>query len=105
MMKQQRDSKSELRAAGAMREIENAKRSIQIGPTGIIMRVTLVLVFMYLIMASYLMLGIAGPILISVLFLISFFVPYFYQALNNRLKERRAQKVDRRLGGESPYAG
>lgn len=104
-MKQQRDTNGELMAAGAMREIENAKRSIQIGPTGIIMRVTLVLVFMYLIMVSYLMLGIAGPVLISVLFLISFFAPYFYQALSNRLQKRRAQKVDRGLGGESPYAG
>ena len=103
-MKQQSDPKGELRAADTMREIENAKRSIQTGTSSILMRVTLALIFMYLIMISYLMLGIAGPALISVLFLISFFTPYLYQTLANLLEKRRAGKEDHGVGGESPHA-
>ena len=76
-MKQQWDSTGELRAAFTMRMLENAKSSVQTRTTGsLFMRVTLVVIFMYLIFISYLMLGIAGPVFTSTLFLVALFTPY-----------------------------
>ena len=104
-MHQNHDSKGELRAAFAMRELENAKRSLQAGSIGIFMRVTLAIIFMYLIVVSYLMLGITGPVFVSILFLAAFFTPYLYQALKNLLDKRKAEEEDRISGSELPEEG
>jgi len=106
-MKQQRDFKGEQRAADTMRELEKAKRTIQInsGSTSVFMRVALVVIFMYLIVISYVVLGTTGPVFISILFLVAFFVPYFYQALTDLLKKHRLQKEGPNLNQKSPHAG
>jgi len=106
-MKQQCDSKGQVRAANTMRELEKAKRTIQTssGSTSVFMRVALTVTFMYLIVISYVVLGITGSVFISVLFLVAFFVPYFYQALSDLLKKHRLQKKNISLDRKSPHAG
>jgi predicted PurR-regulated permease PerM len=106
-MKQQCDSQGQARAANTMRELEKAKRTIQTssGSTSVFMRVALTVTFMYLIVISYVVLGITGPVFISVLFLVAFFVPYFYQALSDLLKKHRLQKKNISLDRKSPHAG
>jgi len=101
-MTQQPDYKGELRAAYTMRELEHAKRSFHTGVTGLFIRVTLAIIFMYLTVTSYLVLGIAGPMFISVLFLVALFVPYFYQTLIKRLERPRAAQGNRIPGQEAP---
>ena len=58
-MTQKPDTNGELRAAFAPRLLDNAKRTVhpQSGPIGVFMRVTLALIFMYLIVVSYMMFG------------------------------------------------
>ena len=106
-MTQQRDSNSELRAAFTMRLLENAKRSVQpeSGPIGVFMRVTLAVIFMYLIVISYMMFGTIGPVFISILSLVAHFVPYLYRALEGLLERRRSQKESHIVGQQSPQQG
>ncbi len=75
-MTQQLDSNGELRAAYTMRELEKAKSSFPTGTTGVFIRVTLAVIFMYLTVISYLMLGIAGPVFVSILFLAAFLITW-----------------------------
>lgn len=100
-MTQQSNPKSELRVASAMREINKAQRSIPTGRIGVFMRVTLAIVFMYLIVVSYETLGVAGPVFVSVLCLVSFFIPVLYQVTVNYLDQRRAQAETPGLGEET----
>ena len=93
-MKQQRDSKGELRAAFLMRDIDNAKRICHTRPSGPFVRVALGIIFMYLVLISYMMLGAIGPVFISVLALVAFFVPHLYQVAKNRLQRRTRQKAN-----------
>jgi len=108
-MTQQRDSKGELRAAFAMREIERAKHSCYAGTGtgtgGVLARVALALIFMYLIVLSYLMLGAIGPVFVSVLSLVAYFVPYLYQAIKGLLARQRIRKEDPKFGQETPQEG
>ena len=104
-MKPQYDSKDQLRATYTMRALENAQRSIHTGTIGVFIQVTLALIFMYLLVISYLMLGIAGPVFISVLFLVALLVPYFYYILKIWLEKRRVQKKELGLGEKSPQQG
>ncbi len=104
-MTHQQDYKGDLRSAFTMREIENAQRSVHTGIEGLFVRAALSAIFMYLIFISYLMLGIAGPVFISVLFLVALFVPYFYQAVKDLLKRWGMQKQKHVLGRESPQQG
>lgn len=106
-MHQKPKSSGALRAAFTMRELENAKRSsrIQTGTVGVLMRVTLAIIFIYLIGISYMTLGITGPVIVSVLFLVAFFVPFFYQVLLDLLETRRMRRTDRMFGQESVREG
>ena len=104
-MTQQRDSKREMRVANTMHELGIAKRSFQTRSIVALIKMTVAVVYMYLIYLSYLMLGITGPVFISVLFIVALFVPYFYQVLKGRLEKRSAQKVGRSLGQESRQQG
>jgi len=104
-MKQQQDSKGELRAAFALRGLEKAKRSCQTSTSGTFIRVALGVVFMYLIFVSHLMLGAVGPVLISAMFLLAFFVPHLYQTAQSLLVRRRLRKERRLSGQESPQEG
>lgn len=105
-MKQQRDSKGELRAAYTMHFLENAKRETHTdsGLASVVVRVTLAIIFMYLLVISYQMLGVTGPVFVSVMFVVSFFIPILYRAFAAKRQERAARKVARALGRETPHA-
>lgn len=100
-MTQQTDPKGELRAASTMRELEKAQRSISTGPIGVFMRVTLAIIFMYLIFISHQMFGVTGPVFISVLFLVAVFVPVIYQAAKSFLDQRRVKTEERDCGEQA----
>jgi hypothetical protein len=104
-MTQQLDSKREMRVANTMHEIGITKRSFQTRAIVAFIKMTLACVYMYLIVISYLMLGIAGPVFISILFLVALFVPYFYRVLMDRLEKRSAQKENLNLGREFRQEG
>jgi len=78
-MPQQQDTKSELRAAYTKRGLKNAKYCFPTGSIGMFMRVTLAVIYMYLIVISYLLMGSMGLVLVSTLFLIALFSPIIYQ--------------------------
>ncbi len=98
-MAQQYDYKDEMRAVHLARELKKAKRSIPMGSMGVFMRVTLAIIFMYLIVVSYSMLGITGPVLVSILFLVAFFIPVLYHTVKALMDQRRAQ-TERISSGE-----
>ena len=89
-MTQQQNSKSELRAALTMRELRNAKRSLPSGSTGIFIQVTLALIFMYLLVIAYMMMGIAGAVLVSIMFLVAVFIPVLYQLAKHLWRQHKA---------------
>jgi len=102
-MSQQNDSKDETQATHAMRLFAQAKRHTQFedGAIGVFMRATLAILYMYLIVVSYLMFGIAGPVFIGILFLTALFTPHLYTALRNLTEKRKAQKTSPVLNTES----
>jgi hypothetical protein len=106
-MAQQHDSKGELRAAFLMRMIDAAqhRRQFEASPAGLFLRVTLAITFMYLILVSFMMFGVVGPIFVSVLALVAYFVPHLYRAVINVLERRKARKEHRIEGHGSPQRG
>ena len=102
-MTKQSDSNGELRAAHTLRLFEKGKRSLQLheGATGVFMRVTLAVLFLHLVVVSYLMLGILGPVFISILFLLALFIPYFYGLVQGWAERRKERKEGRVLATES----
>ena len=86
-MTTQHDSKAAQRAAATMSELEKAKRSLRPNAASTLMWVALAVVYMYLIVLSYMLLDVAGPVFISVLFLVSFFIPHAYLLLTQRLQK------------------
>ncbi len=89
-MTQQQNSKSDLRAAFTMRELRNAKLRLPSGSTGIFIQVTLALIFMYLLVIGYMMMGTAGAVLVSVMFLVAVFIPVLYQVAKHLWSRRQA---------------
>ena len=89
-MAQQRNSKNELRAAITMWELRNAKRVLPSGPTGIFIQVTLAVIFMYLLAIAYMMMGTAGGVLVSIMFLVVVFIPVLYQMAKQLWRQRKA---------------
>ena len=89
-MTQQQNSKSELRAAFTMRELRNAKLRLPSGSTGIFIQVTLALIFMYLLVIAYMMMGTAGAVLVSVMFLVAVFIPVLYPMAKHLCRQRKA---------------
>ncbi len=68
-MKHTQDLKAKMRSAALMSEIEIAKKSSHTGAIGLLVRVTLIVVFSYLILTSYVLFDAAGPVFISALFI------------------------------------
>ena len=89
-MTQQQNSKSDLRAAFTMRELRNAKFRLPSGSTGIFIQVTLALIFMYLLVIGYMMMGVTGAVLVSVMFLVAVFIPVLYQVAKHLWIQRKA---------------
>ncbi len=104
-MTRQWEHMGEFRAASTLREPENAKCSFHTGTAGVFIRVALAVVFMYLTVISFLVLGVAGPVFISALFLVALFVPFFYQAWKDLLEPRRAPREGHIVGEESRQEG
>jgi len=104
-MAQRYDSKDEMRAAYLSRELKKSKRSIPMGSTGVFIRVTLAIIFMYLIVISYSMLGITGPVFVSILFLVAFFMPVLYHTVTAVMDRRRAQAERIGAVAEVPQEG
>ena len=73
------DTKGELRAAFAQRELANAKNSLSNGVPGLIVRAALVTLFMNLLVIAYVLMGTIGLVFISVLFLLALLTPLFAQ--------------------------
>jgi membrane protein YdbS with pleckstrin-like domain len=94
-MTQQQNSKSDLRAAFTMRELRNAKLRLPSGSTGIFIQVTLALIFMYLLVIAYMMMGTAGAVLVSVMFLVAVFIPVLYQVAKHFWSRRKASADER----------
>jgi hypothetical protein len=69
-------------------ELRTPKRHWSDNPAILLARVSLGVIYMYLILVSYELLGISGPVFISVLFLVSFFVPQAYRLLTQRLQKK-----------------
>ena len=65
-----------------MRELEKAIRNMpSVG--GVLTRATMGAAYVYLMVISYNMVDIAGPVVVSILFLILFIAPHIYQAITN----------------------
>jgi ABC-type multidrug transport system fused ATPase/permease subunit len=79
IMTQQHNTKGDLRAAFTNRGLKKAKYSFPIGSTGVFMRVTLAIIYMYLIVISYSLMGTLGLVFVSTSFLIALFSPILYQ--------------------------
>ena len=94
-MTRRTDSNGELRAAFMTRLLDNARRSVQpdTGAIGVFMRVTLAVVFMYLVLVSYVMLGAVGVVFVGVLALLAYFIPHLYGILAARLVRRRTRRT------------
>ena len=94
-MTEQQDTKGELRAAYTNRGFKNAKHSFPTGSTGIFMQVTLAVIYMYLIVISYSLMGTTGLVFVSTLFLIALFSPIIYQIVRRFWRNHKAVSVER----------
>jgi len=83
-------SKDALRAAFALRELDKSQRALSGGLPGLIIRVALVTVFMYLLVIAYQLMGTTGTVLVSIMFLISVFIPALARMVGRVLAKRRA---------------
>jgi hypothetical protein len=104
-MKQTQDLKAKMRSAALMSEIEIAKKSSHTGAIGLLVRVTLIVVFSYLILTSYVLFDAAGPVFISALFIVALFIPNLYRAVNNRVKRNKSRNMEANLAAKSPQEG
>jgi hypothetical protein len=100
-MTTQQDPKATQRAAATLSELERAKRSLRPNAASTLIRVALAIVYMYIIVFSYLLLGVTGPVFISVLFLVAFFAPLAYGTVTGLLEKRRAQRSRLTAAAES----
>lgn len=69
-------------------ELKKPQRNLYDSPATLLARVALGVIYMYLILVSYELMGISGPVFTSVLFLVSCFIPLGYQVLTKRLQKR-----------------
>lgn len=80
-----------IRRETTLSEIRNAKQRLKAPPATMLARVALGVVYMYLILMSYELLGASGPVFISVTFLVAFFIPWTYKTVGRRLAKRQAR--------------
>ena len=94
------------RMAKAIREeLKTPKQKWSDSPATLLARVSLAVIYMYLILISYELLGISGPVFISVLFLVSFFVPQAYRMLTQRLQKQAKQEKQTTVVNEARQEG
>ena len=80
--------KHERMAQAIKDELKTPKQKWSDNPATLLARVALGVIYMYLILISYELLGISGPVFVSVLFLISFFAPHAYRLLVRGLQDK-----------------
>ena len=105
-MKRQSDAKGELRGAYLMHFLENAKRETQTEPglASVVVRVTLAIIFMYLLVIGYQLMGVTGVVFVSLMFVFSIFIPMLHRKFVARRQKRAARKVGPHLGHETRHA-
>ncbi len=77
-MTQRQDLIDALRASLFKHELKKAEQTLNPDPIAWFLRVLLSVLYMFLIVMSYSALGVVGPIFVSVLFLVAFFMPHIY---------------------------
>jgi len=87
-MTHQHDRKAE----AILNNLKNANRKMNDSPVTLLARVALSVIYMYLILISYELLGISGPVFISSVFLVAFFIPYFYHRFAGRAHKRKDEE-------------
>jgi hypothetical protein len=105
MMTNNFDNQARMRSAAFMSELEIAKKSSHTGAVGLMIRVALVVTFAYLILTSYMLFDVAGPVFISALFLVALFVPTLYRVLRKRRGGRSGRAGEASQPKESPQEG
>jgi hypothetical protein len=85
------ESKGSLRAAFALRELDKSQRALSGGLPGLIIRVALATVFMYLLVIAYQLLGTPGTLLVSALFLFSLCIPALSRMATRYFTRRRSE--------------
>ena len=80
--------KHERMAQAIKDELKTPRQKWSDNPATLLARVALGVIYMYLILISYELLGISGPVFVSVLFLVSFFAPHAYRLLIQGLREK-----------------
>lgn len=92
-----------LRAKHALNHLDRAGESLRPGSaTAFLVRVALGVIYMYLIVASYLMMDAFGPVLVSLLFLAAILVPHFFRYVSRPSQVRRAQTEQTTVVEETP---
>jgi len=86
-------------------ELNTNKRKWSDSPATLLARVSLGVIYMYLILISFELLGIPGPVFISVLFLVSFFVPHAYHLLTQRQHKKAKLEKQTSLVNEARQQG
>jgi hypothetical protein len=99
-MTQQIDRKAALRSAYMGRGLRSAKFQFPIGNVGIFMQATLAIIYLYLILLGYQMMGAVGVVLVSCLFLLALFAPVIYQLAN---MNRRTESVSEKVGDNTSH--
>jgi hypothetical protein len=94
-MTQHRDTTIEPREVQDPQGRGNAGLGAGACTAGVFIRVTLAVMFLYLMAVAYLMLGIAGMALVAILFLVAFFMPLLYQALKSFVEKIGARGAGR----------
>jgi len=90
-MRQKQDGKFALRSAYINRGLKKAGYHFPQGNTGVFMQVTLAILYMYLIFLGYVMMGTAGLVFVSVLFLVALSSPFIYYAVVGIWRRNRMQ--------------
>ena len=88
-MTQQQDRIASLRAAFLPHLLKKAERSVNPDPIVWFGRVLLSVLYLFLIVMSYNVLGIGGPVFISGLFLVAFFIPNIYKIAGDWRRNHR----------------
>ncbi len=88
-MSKQYQANSEPRAPHLARDLKAARRKTPEYGIGVFMRLALAVVFVYLMIFSYLTLGVAGPAVVGALFLISVLVPVLHRSTKRFIRKRQ----------------
>ena len=91
-MSRNHDSKSELRSTFTNRGFRNAKHYLPSGSSGVFIQVTQAVIFMYLIVISYMLMGVVGVAFVSMLFILALLSPFLLQA-GTALWNKRKQQI------------